>query len=106
MLTCITWSIKSVQRAQDQMWVMGEVQDAIETQRATAYSSALTAGTTTTHSTPGGMSVSVTVTTTIALVTGYSDLYSVAVTGTWQDTILNNNTGTITLTTYMRAPHV
>ena len=88
------------------MWVEGVVQDAIETQRATAYSSALTAGTATTTSTPTGMSVTVTVKTVVSLVSGYSDLYSVAVTGTWSDTIINDTTGSISVTTYMRAPHV
>jgi len=106
MLSCITYSIKSVLRAQDQMMTMGLVQDAIETQRSNAYSAALTPGTTTTNSTPTGMSVSVQVTTVITLMTGYSHLYSVAVTGTWQDTITNGTTGTITITTYMEAPHV
>ena len=106
MLSCITYSIKSVLRAQDQMMVMGLVQDAIENQRATAYTSALTPGTTSTTSTPTGMLESVTVTTTIALVSGYTDLYSVQVTGTWQDASINGTTGTITVTTYMRAPHV
>ncbi|HEY3780959.1 MAG TPA: type II secretion system protein [Fimbriimonadaceae bacterium] len=106
MLTCITWSLKTALQTQDRMWVEGLVQDSIETQRGTALTSALTAGTTTTANTPTGMSCTVTVKTVIALVSGYTDLYSVTVTGTWTDAVFNKNQSTITLVTYMRAPHV
>jgi len=106
MLSCITWSLKTALRTQDQMWVEGVVLDQIETERTIALSSALTVGTTSTNKTPTGMSVSVTVQTVIALVSGYSDLYSVQVTGTWNDVLMNKNSSSIVLTTYMRAPHV
>ncbi len=106
MLSCITWSIKTALRTQDQMWVEGVVLDKIESERATALSSALTTGTTTSTSTPTGMSAVVTLTTVIALVSGYTDLYSVQVTATWTDALMNGNLSTVTITTYMRAPHV
>lgn len=106
MLSCITWSIKTALRTQNQMWVEGLVLDKIESERAIALTSALTAGTTVTNSTPTGMSSSVTLTTVIAKVTGYADLYSVQVTGSWNNELVNANTSTVTVTTYMRAPHV
>src|SRR5579862_3180875 len=87
MLSCITWSLKTAQRTQDEMWVEGVVLDQIETERTVALSSALTTGTTSTTKTPTGMSVSITLQTVIALVTGYTDLYSVQVTGTWTDAL-------------------
>lgn len=106
MLSCVTWSIKTALQAQDRMWVSGLVQDALDAQRAAALNAALTTGTTTTSSTPTGMSCSVRVQTVVSLVSGYTDLYQVAVTATYTDVAFNNNASTMTVTTYMRAPHV
>jgi hypothetical protein len=106
MLSCITWSIKTALRTQNQMWVEGAILDKIESERAVALTSALTTGTTTTSSTPTGMSSAVTLVTVIAKVTGYTDLYSVQVTGTWNNELVNGNSSSVTVTTYMRAPHV
>jgi hypothetical protein len=106
MLSCITWSLKTALRTQDEMWVEGVVLDQIETERTAALSAALTTGTTTTTKTPTGMSATITLQTIIALVSGYTDLYSVQVTGTWNDVLVNSHSSSIVLTTYMRAPHV
>ena len=106
MLSCVTYSIRNSQRSQEQMVVMGLIQDALDTQRATALSSALTAGTTSVNYTPTTTNTQVTVTTTIALVTGYTDLYQVTVTGTWNDATVNFNNSSLVISTYMRAPHV
>ncbi len=93
-------------QTQNQMWVEGAVLDQIETERSVALSSALTPGTTVSTVTPTGMPSSVTLTTVIAKVSGYGDLYSVQVTGSWSNELVNGNTTTVTVTTYMRAPHV
>jgi prepilin-type N-terminal cleavage/methylation domain-containing protein len=105
-LGCITQSQARELNAQDQMTVLGLIQDQIEGQRAIAYTTALTTGTTNTTPTPTGMTATVTLSRVITLVSGYTDLYQVQVTGTWTNTAVPNRNGSITLTTMMRAPHV
>ena len=106
MLTCLTQAQADSYNAQERMIVMGLIQDQFETQRTIANGSALTTGTTVSTQNPAGVYTSVSMTTVIALVTGYTDLFSVQVTASWGNATLPNRNGTITLTTYMRAPHV
>lgn len=106
MFACITGSQARAMNAQDRLLAYALVQDKIETQRATALTTALTVGTSSATSTPTTMTTPVTVTTTIALVAGYTDLYSVTVSATWGTPVLPWRNGNISLATYMRAPHV
>jgi len=91
--------------AGDRLLVMGAVMDQIEAQRSTALTTALTTGTTTTTKT-GVVWTSINLTTAISLVSGYTDLYKVDVTGTWGNSTIPTRNGSIEVITYMRAPHV
>jgi len=106
MLACISGSQVRSQRAEDRMIALGLVQDQIEKQRGIALTLALTTGTTTTTTTPTSMTTPVTVTTTISLVAGYTDLYLVSVSASWGTAVTPWRVGTLSLATYMRAPHV
>lgn len=106
MLACITGSQTRALNAQDRLLVLGALEDKIETQRGIALTLALTTGTTSSTTTPTGLVSSLTITQTITLVTGYSDLYQVSETGTWGSAVLPWRNGSMTISTYMRAPHV
>ena len=106
MLACISGSQIRSQNAEDRLIVLGMVQDQIEKQRGNALTLALVPGTSTSTTTPASMTTPVTLTTTIALVSGYTDLYSVSASATWGTSVTPWRTGTISLVTYMRAPHV
>jgi len=106
MLACISGSQIRSQNAEDRMIVLGLVQDQIEKQRGIALTLALTTGTTTSTTTPTSMTTPVTVTTTISLVAGTTDEYLVSVSATWGSAVNPWRNGTISIATYMRAPHV
>lgn len=104
MVACVSQAQSAALNAQERYYVLGKVRDVIEAQRANALGALLTTGTTTT--TANGIWTPVTITTTIAGVSGYSDLYSVDVKATWGNATIPNRGGTIEIITYMRGLHV
>lgn len=107
-LACIRDSNNRYQIAKFRHLVMGKAQDAIEADRALAYTNALSAGTTTSSGTLSGSNISYTTTTTVTAVSGYTDLFLVTASCAWSNAALDNfgSTGSISVSTYMRNNHV
>lgn len=76
------------------------VQNQIDAVRITSRTSSLTVGTTVTTGGASNIPAGVTVTTTISLVSGYTNLYDVAITATWPE---KSKTDSLKVETYVRA---
>ncbi len=105
MVTAISNGEMLALNAQDRALVLGTIMDQIDTKRSTALTTALTTGTTNSTVTVSGVYTTVALTTVISLVSGYSDLYSIDVKGSWGNQTIPNRNGSIEIITYVRAPH-
>lgn len=105
MLAAITSTQSTAASSSDRMLVMAVVADAIESYRGTAETYSLTPSGTSTQVTVAGVYTKVQLNKTVSLVSGYTDLYLVTVTASWGSATMPNRNGSITVSTYMRAPH-
>ena len=104
-VSCVTNSAARSVYARRRILILGQARSALENSKSTAKTSALTPGTTFSVVSVSGFSGSATLTKTISLVSGYTNLYKVNVSITWTEKALGmNRSDSMTMETWMRAP--
>lgn len=105
MLQCVSGTMASMDYAQRRLAALDLARDQLDATRSNGRTAALTAGTTTTQWTIPSLTTKVTVTTTIALVPTYTNLYSVQVTSSWTEMGTGTaRTDSVTLYSNVEAP--
>ncbi len=104
-LQCVSSATASMDYAQRRLAALDLARDQLDATRSNGRTAALTAGTTTAQWTIPSLTTQVTVTTTIALVAGYTNLYSVQVSSSWTESQSGTpQTQTLTLSSNVEAP--
>jgi hypothetical protein len=105
-VNCVTNAAARAVYARRRILMLGQARTAIESCKSTAKTSALTSGTTFfTLSGISGFTGSATMTRTISLVSGYTNLYRVNISISWSEKALGiNRNDTLVTEAWMRAP--
>jgi len=104
-ITCVTNAAARSVYARRRVLILGQVRSAIEQSKSTAKTSALTAGTTISVISVPGLTGNATMTKTVTVVSGYTNLYKVNVTASWTEKALGiNRSDSMVMETWMRAP--
>ena len=104
-VSCVTNAAARSVYARRRILVLGQARTQIEQCRSTAKTSALTPGTTVLPMAITGFTGTPTMTKTITLISGYTNLYKVNISISWTEKSLGaNRTDTVVMETWMRAP--
>lgn len=105
LLACVNESLNNEAYARRRARILAAAQDVMDTTRATAHTGTVATGVTTKTIDVTGLQTGATITQTVTLQTGYSDLYEVNVTATWNERpgIGQTRADSIVLDTFVRA---
>jgi Tfp pilus assembly protein PilV len=104
-VSCVTNAAARSVHAKRRILILGQVRSAMESTKATAKTSALTTGPTFFVLTMPGFTGSATMSKTITLQSGYTNLYRVNITVNWTEKALGiNRSDSMVMETMMRAP--
>jgi|GEM_PF-3539403 len=102
LLTSVAQSHGRTARAERRLAALCKVRSLVAGFRAQGETAALTTGTTNSNAAVAQVPQTVSVSTTISLVAGYTHLYSVSVSASWPE---GTQTETVSTQTYVRAPN-
>lgn len=104
-LACVTTSGKRSVYARRRMLMLAQARSEIERTKASGRTTALTAGSTNTSAVVAGFTGTATLSKTIALISGYTNLYRVTVTVTWTERSVGvSRNDSVSLETWTRSP--